>query len=94
MVPVVVLVASAQALDAAVEVVARKMVNWRRDIHADPELSGHDAHTGVLMGAAEVLAAREKRGRPEGAQGVVKMLRATASPTLMPSTPAERMPPA
>jgi metal-dependent amidase/aminoacylase/carboxypeptidase family protein len=42
--------------------VARNMVHWRRDIHVHLELSGHDAHTAMLTGAAEVLAAREKRG--------------------------------
>lgn len=52
----------AQARDAAATAVARKMVHWRRDIHVHLELSGHDAHTAMLTGAAEVLAAREKWG--------------------------------
>ena len=34
-----------QAIDAAVTAVAPKMVNWRRDIHAHPELSGQEVRT-------------------------------------------------
>ena len=38
-----------QAIDAAVNAVAPKMVNWRRDIHAHPELSGQEVRTAKLV---------------------------------------------
>lgn len=38
-----------QAIDAAVNGVAGKMVNWRRDIHAHPELSGQEVRTAKLV---------------------------------------------
>ena len=41
--------AGLQAIDAAVNKVAPKMVNWRRDIHAHPELSGQEVRTAKLV---------------------------------------------
>jgi len=41
--------AGLQAIDAAVNKVAAKMVNWRRDIHAHPELSGQEVRTAKLV---------------------------------------------
>lgn len=41
--------AGLQAIDAAVHKVAPKMVNWRRDIHAHPELSGQEVRTAKLV---------------------------------------------
>ena len=41
--------AGLQAIDAAVTAVAPKMVNWRRDIHAHPELSGQEVRTAKLV---------------------------------------------
>ena len=41
--------AGLQAIDAAVSAVAPKMVQWRRDIHAHPELSGLDVMSVVLV---------------------------------------------
>ena len=38
-----------QAIDVAVNGVAGKMVNWRRDIHAHPELSGQEVRTAKLV---------------------------------------------
>ncbi|MBB6560908.1 amidohydrolase [Acidovorax soli] len=38
-----------QAIEAAVNGVAGKMVNWRRDIHAHPELSGQEVRTAKLV---------------------------------------------
>ena len=38
-----------QAIDAAVSAVAPKMVQWRRDIHAHPELSGQEVRTAQLV---------------------------------------------
>ena len=41
--------AGLQTIDAAVNAVAPKMVNWRRDIHAHPELSGQEVRTAKLV---------------------------------------------
>ncbi|MBU1354258.1 MAG: amidohydrolase [Gammaproteobacteria bacterium] len=41
--------AGLQAIDTAVNGVAAKMVNWRRDIHAHPELSGQEVRTAKLV---------------------------------------------
>ena len=41
--------AGLQAIDAAVSAVAPKMVQWRRDIHAHPELSGQEVRTAQLV---------------------------------------------
>ncbi|KRD16434.1 N-acyl-L-amino acid amidohydrolase [Acidovorax sp. Root275] len=41
--------AGLQAIDAAVNAVAPKMVGWRRDIHAHPELSGQEVRTAKLV---------------------------------------------
>ena len=41
--------AGLEAIDAAVNKVAPKMVNWRRDIHAHPELSGQEVRTAKLV---------------------------------------------
>ncbi|MBP6900024.1 MAG: amidohydrolase [Burkholderiaceae bacterium] len=38
-----------QALDAAIQAVAPKMVAWRRDIHQHPELSGQEVRTAALV---------------------------------------------
>ena len=40
-----------QAIDAAVNAVAPKMVNWRRDIHAHPELCFEEQRTADLVAA-------------------------------------------
>ncbi|MFY3383584.1 amidohydrolase [Paracidovorax sp. MALMAid1276] len=41
--------AGLQTIDAAVTAVAPKMVSWRRDIHAHPELSGQEVRTAKLV---------------------------------------------
>ena len=41
--------AGLQTIDAAINGVAAKMVNWRRDIHAHPELSGQEVRTAKLV---------------------------------------------
>jgi amidohydrolase len=41
--------AGLQAIEAAVNKVAPKMVSWRRDIHAHPELSGQEVRTAKLV---------------------------------------------
>lgn len=41
--------AGLQAIDAAVSAIAPKMVQWRRDIHAHPELSGQEVRTAQLV---------------------------------------------
>lgn len=41
--------AGLKAIDAAVNAVAPKMVNWRRDIHTHPELSGQEVRTAKLV---------------------------------------------
>ncbi|MFN9475926.1 amidohydrolase [Acidovorax sp.] len=41
--------AGLQAIDTAVNSVAGKMVSWRRDIHAHPELSGQEVRTAKLV---------------------------------------------
>lgn len=41
--------AGLQTVDAAITGVAAKMVNWRRDIHAHPELSGQEVRTAKLV---------------------------------------------
>ncbi len=41
--------AGLQTIDAAINGVAAKMVNWRRDIHAHPELSGQEVRTAQLV---------------------------------------------
>lgn len=41
--------AGLQAIDTAVNKVAPKMVHWRRDIHAHPELSGQEVRTAKLV---------------------------------------------
>lgn len=41
--------AGLQTIDAAVTRVAPKMVSWRRDIHAHPELSGQEVRTAKLV---------------------------------------------
>lgn len=41
--------AGLQTIDAAVNGVADKMVHWRRDIHAHPELSGQEVRTAKLV---------------------------------------------
>ena len=41
--------AGLQTIDAAVNKVAAKMVSWRRDIHAHPELSGQEVRTAKLV---------------------------------------------
>ncbi|MDD0838760.1 amidohydrolase [Curvibacter sp. HBC61] len=41
--------AGLQAIDTAVNAVAPKMVSWRRDLHAHPELSGQEVRTAQLV---------------------------------------------
>ncbi|MDP3230003.1 MAG: amidohydrolase [Acidovorax sp.] len=41
--------AGLQTIDAAINGVAAKMVSWRRDIHAHPELSGQEVRTAKLV---------------------------------------------
>ena len=41
--------AGMQSIEAAVQAVAPKMVAWRRDIHAHPELSGQEVRTAKLV---------------------------------------------
>lgn len=41
--------AALQALDARIGAVTPRMVEWRRDIHAHPELSGQEARTAKLV---------------------------------------------
>jgi amidohydrolase len=63
-----------QAIDAAVLRLAPRMVQWRRDIHEHPELSGQEVRTAALV-AAHLRALGMEVQTGVGGTGVVGTLR-------------------
>ncbi|MBC7840854.1 MAG: amidohydrolase [Gemmatimonadaceae bacterium] len=67
--------AIARDLTARVAAVTPKVVAWRRDLHAHPELSGVEQRTGAVVAAQLTALGLEVRTNVGGAAGVVAVLR-------------------